>query len=211
MIPDFSKASDFAEILGRLVQAARSIMMDHELVYRDTSWGITALELYLYTASNVWRDCTTHRSPAQAETGNWYVHCYKNGNFRAPQYSGIDITAGSRNGLADEVTYAGLLIRELDSNDGSAKAFQSIVRGKYLSDERRWTDEERQRIREIHGTGIKSGPLRLVSRSTPKTCQLWIGPRKLSTKRPEAERFKHAHLRVATWRTRLHYEKMVAI
>lgn len=43
MIPDFSKASDFTEIRGILIQAARSIMMDHELVYRDIAPPIARL------------------------------------------------------------------------------------------------------------------------------------------------------------------------
>ena len=182
------------EIRERFVEIARLIMCSHELVCGDRRWQITALELYLSTASDVWRDPYTHRNPEQLESGTWYVHA--DGN-RAPNYSGIDITCGSKDG-----THGGLLIRELSKEQ--RWVFQRIVRGNHPSFPRKgnkWSDEEKRLIKTgIHRRRIDSDALKIVQTSERKEA-LWIGPRIGLNSKPGSEPFRLAPLRVATWRT----------
>jgi hypothetical protein len=178
-------------------------MLSHDLVFGIHRWKITALELYLFTSkSEIWRDSTTHCADEQLDSGTWYVHhrgrCPR---VRPPNYSGIDITAGSRY----DVIYAGLLIRELDQRDGSATPFKTIVRGQCgpRNNHDKWTSDDRNLIAGIHQKDIKSGPLRLEPITTARECPLWIGPRKLNPKNPEDKKFAPAALRLATSRTKL--------
>ena len=127
---------------------------------------------------------------------------------RAPNYSGIDITAGSRQGGI----YAGLLIRELDQNDGSARALQTIIRGEFSSKRAGnvWSPEEKEILSTIHRGSVFSSPLRLVPRPVPRPAEpLWCGPRwGLNPKTAGAENFASAPLCLATWQTKKHKEKM---
>src|ERR1700692_1123763 len=81
-IPNFVGVTDFADIQGRFIEAARSILLGHYLDYGDGrhQWPITTVELYLHYPAK-WRDPTAHavrfpRTAAtrQLETGTWYVH-----------------------------------------------------------------------------------------------------------------------------------------
>jgi hypothetical protein len=157
----------------------------------------------LFTAqSEVWRDPFAHQSDEQQNSGSWYVH---DDGRRAPSYSGIDITAGSRSlGI-----YAGLLIRELDRNDGSARALQTIVRGEFSSERKGnvWSSAEKSAISSIHQSSVFSGPLKLVRRAEPREGELWIGPRwGLNSK--THMKFVECPLRIATWQTEKHKTKM---
>jgi len=207
MLLNFDGVQSFLDIKSRFVEIASSIMLSHDLIYGEPRWKITALELYLFTEqSNVWRDGNTHRSDEQLNSGSWYVHKYGHGQatgsgkWKAPNWSGLDITAGSRSlGI-----YAGLLVRELDQKDGSATAFKTIIRGKPLPRENHdtWSPHERKIIDSIDGKSVTAGPLRLEACPQPRTSDLWIGPRILNPKLAENIIFKAKPLRVATWRTK---------
>src|SRR5450631_4379496 len=96
MIPNFERVKNIEDIKLEFAVSAKSIMLEHDLFYGDKTWRITALELYLFTSqTEAWRDPFTHREDEQRNTGTWYVH--DNGS-RSPNYSGIDITAGSKEG-----------------------------------------------------------------------------------------------------------------
>ena len=163
---------------------------------------ITALELYLSTDSDVWRDVYTHNNSEQKKSGTWYVH--DNGS-RAPTYSGIDITCGS----PEAGIHAGLLIRELEKEQ--RWVFQRIVRGNrqpFLRNGNIWSQEEKYLITEkIHGSDVDSeaGILKLVKIEN-RSDSLWVGPRiglpaKRDKKSPHDQSFRGAPLRIATWPT----------
>lgn len=196
----FKGVRNFEEVKARFIDFARLIMCSHRLVRGDDSWTITALELYLCTGktSEVWRDIYTHGHPEQLESGTWYVH---DGGARAPTYSGIDITCGSK----QDGIYGGLLVRELSKE--RRWIFQRIVRGNRPSFPRKgnvWLAEEKELIRtKIHKCGISTGLLRLVPTEEWKT-QLYIGPRiglRAQTGLPVENSFRFAPLRIATWQT----------
>jgi hypothetical protein len=211
VIPDFSKVRNEKEILPIFVEAAKSIMLDHELRTREATFSITALELYLFMVGGEWQDTATHQRCNQLKPGRWYVHTTRRHNFRSAQWSGIDITAGVVDRAAGVEIYAGMLVRELGCCDGPAKALQSIVRGGYDSSRRRWSEEEKVFLGEIQGKSIFEGPLALKRRPDKvEEKPLWVGPRKLPNKNLE-QRFRGAMLRLATWRTKLHSEKMVLV
>lgn len=176
-------------------------MCSYELVYGKNRrhWRITALELYLHTASDIWRDPYAHQNSAQVDSGTWYVH---DDGRRAPIYSGIDITCGSND------TYASLLIRELDNEH--RWVFQKILRGEHVIYERKgntWNEEEKVLIQKsIHRQPINSGLLKLVP-AAKRELPLYIGPRIGLKKKtndpcnPEGIKFKDANLRIATSQT----------
>ena len=199
-VPDFTGAKSFKEIQERFIASARSIMFSHELRCGEERWRVTALELYLSTDSDVWRDVYTHKNPEQRQSGTWYVH---DGGARAPNYSGVDMTCGSA-GIP-----AGLLIREL--NMEQRWVLQRIVRGNRPSFTRKgniWSTEEKAIIdTSIHGTSVESeaGVLRLVEAEEINE-PLWGGPRiglsaKTDGKSLEGYSFRLAVLRIATWPT----------
>lgn len=203
MIPNFEEADDIKEILERFVPAASKIMLEHELVLGARRWAITALELYLWTGKT-WRDpCTdgaTHGSDhGQAKHGAWYIHRGRNPNFGR-----IDITAGNGRGII-----AGILIRELDNEDGSSKSLQKIIRGNFTGRNNRdkWNCEELKIIESINGSYLDDSPLKLAP-ITPKANDLWIGPRVFRTKNPKKKAYLEFPLRVATWTTKKSIMKM---
>jgi hypothetical protein len=208
-IPNFENVDRFEDIKGRFIDSAQSIMCSNELVYGEHRWQITALELYLFTNSEIWRDPYIHKNDEQRESGTWYVH--QRGilkpNFRAPNWSGIDITCGSRT----KDIYGGLLIRQISKKKGSATAMKAIVRGEFEPriNKDKWTPSESKTIKnEIHKRKIDSDPPSLrLEPCTTKDESLWIGPRiglrKRDTdhKNPEGVSFGNAPLRIATWQT----------
>src|SRR5262245_59625314 len=120
IIPHFEGVDDLDAILACFVPAAKSIMLEHNVVCGDHEWLVTALELYLWTGGK-WCDPCTDKKPGQLKHGTWYVHQGRN-----PNHGRIDIAAGDKREI-----YAGLLIRELDHRDGSAIALQKIIRGRF--------------------------------------------------------------------------------
>ena len=102
MIPDFRGADNLEVILARFVPAAKSIMLEHKLVYGDLSWSITALELYLWTG-RAWCDPCTDRKLGQARHGTWYVNYGRN-----PNHGRIDITAGDEREIYAGLPYPGV-------------------------------------------------------------------------------------------------------
>lgn len=95
---DFSAIQNFKDLQAQFVNAAQSLMSEHDLMHANNRWQITAIELYLFTESEMWRDVYTHQNPVQLESGTWYVHQRETDapNWRAPNWSGLDITCGSR-------------------------------------------------------------------------------------------------------------------
>jgi hypothetical protein len=115
IISDFRGVGDIDDITERFYSAARAIIFCHELVYGESRWSITALELYLFTTSPVWQDPNTHRDSEQHNSATWYVH---HGGDRPPNRSGIDVTAGSK---IDNM-FCGLLVRAINNVDGPGRA-----------------------------------------------------------------------------------------
>lgn len=84
ILPDFGRLEysenldeNFKIIQAEFIRSARSILLGHELVYKEHRWPITALELYFYHPT-FWPDETTHyyrfKQKQQLENGTWYVH-----------------------------------------------------------------------------------------------------------------------------------------
>jgi hypothetical protein len=196
----FNDAKNPTDVYRRFHELARSIMCSHKLVCGDYEWRITSLELYL-NGLDFWSDPYTHDKPAQLDAGTWYVH---DDGRRAPTYSGVDITCGSK----ELGVHGGLLIREIDGEQ--RWVFQRIVRGNGHPFERKgnkWKPEEATRIvGSIHNQPIdaETSLLRLVS-CEPINSPLYSGPRiGLQTKaeNPIAQRFRTEPLRIATWLTK---------
>lgn len=139
-IPNFAGVTDFADIQGRFIEAARCILLSHHLDYDGRHcWPITTVELYLHHHTK-WPDPTAHavRFPKaaaarQLESGTWYVHramhpapnaTQSSGFGLGPNRSGIDITAGT----PAENIFVGILIAGIGDKDGSATALKQIVR-----------------------------------------------------------------------------------
>jgi hypothetical protein len=209
----FRGVRSFDDIKARFISVAQQIMCLHRLVCGDYSWTITALELYLYTCrtSAIWHDPYTHVNAEQLESATWYVH---DDGDRAPTYSGIDITCGSKN----DGIYGGLLIRELCEE--RRWVFQRIVRGNRPNFPRKgnvWSGKEKELIRAIHKCGAGSGLLQLVSSPERKT-QLYIGRRiglqpkpDRPAENPDGVSFRLAPLRIATWKTAVNTTSMTEV
>lgn len=192
----FKNARTAEDLYQRFHELARSIMCSHKLVSGNYEWRITSLELYL-SGLNFWADPYIHANQAQLDAATWYVH---DDGYRAPTYSGIDITCGSKN----RNLYGGLLVRELDGEH--RWVFQRIVRGNSHPFERKgntWTCEEKRKVlAEIHSQSIdtETSLLRLAPSETIDV-PLYSGPRIGLRRRidnPLAERFRTAPLRIAT-------------
>lgn len=117
---------------------------------------ITAIEFYFYHEKH-WPDEAAHRHEMQLTCGNFYVHHAP--KFRAPNYAGIDIAWGNRDGNI----YGGILIRELDHRDGSGLAIRALIRGEkglvpVPSVEGhpllKWSGDEKELLEKIHGSSV---------------------------------------------------------
>jgi len=198
MLPDFKGVSNFDDIQKRFKESARQIMLGCDLEYEDgRRWRITALELYLRLNKrpDVWLDPYTDEDEEQLNSGSWYIRQKK-----GPGYWRIDITAGSR----DENIHAGLLIRQLDRQNGPAYALHKIVLGHFQR--QRWLDEEKQRAQKLHGTSIRAGHLKLVRHSRPTEGDIWIGPR-IGLSKKHDDQFRRAPLRISTWKMDEHMQR----
>jgi hypothetical protein len=157
MVPDFRNVTDFDDIYSRFLIAARSIMLEHDLVFvrfPERSVHITSLELYLHCSQ--WPDPNTDKNSEQSDSKTWYIH--RRGSLA--NKSRIDITAG----CGAENIYCGILVRGINGDDGSGKAIKDIMRGSKEASGRSWLPEEIKILDEIHGSQIDDGPLRLVRR-----------------------------------------------
>jgi hypothetical protein len=196
VIPDFRGLSDFeegtilTEIQQRFATSAQSIMFGHDLVFHQFCepriMQITSLELYLCCAA--WPDPNTDRNLEQLNQGTWYVPPDR-------VIDRIDITSGFR----CENIYCGLLIREIEGFAGPSLALRQMIRGP--RQERppfdwKWLPIEMETVDQMRGRDVfRSGPLRLIPRKSPRSGELWIGPR-VGLKEPD--HFKDAPLRIAT-------------
>jgi hypothetical protein len=210
-IPNFVGVNDFADIKGRFIEAARSILLGHYLDYGNGrhQWPITTVELYLHHPAK-WPDPTAHavRFPKaaatrQLESGTWYVHraihpapdpTGSSGFGLGPDRSGIDITAGS----PSENIFVGILIAGIGDKDGSATALKQIVRADAQDrmGETKWSAADKEIVAKINGTRVESGPLKLIPREVTDG-PLWIGARKGLPASLE-EPFKSSLLRLTT-------------
>jgi hypothetical protein len=195
-------------IQKEFIRSARLILLGHNLVYRDRGehhWQINALELYFYH-SKFWPDETTHfkrfDAKQQLEWGTWYVH--RDGK-PAPNWSGIDITAGCKE--KEKEIAVGLLIAAIGERRGSATALKTIVRaGKDYIPRRKdkWSDQEKLIIQSIDKKRIDVGALKLESIPETRQIPLWIGPRKISEKQRAKIKepiIRDSCLRIATFTT----------
>ena len=187
-IPDFrdiKSGGDVTKLVERIkhrfYSAAGTIMLGYDLVFdhseKERVMRITALELYLHCGP--WSDPNTDKDPEQKRSGTWYVR------RRGPNAntSRVDITAGCKSENISEDIHCGLLLREIDFIDGSAKAIKGILRGSIHS-RRDWLPEEIKTLNKIHGACIVSGMLRLRHRERPFTEALAFKPR-LGLRHPE--------------------------
>ena len=162
-LPDFRNAATYEEIAALFERAARTIMLEHDLVVglpEQRRMHITSLELYLH--SNAWPDPNCDCNPEQRQSGTWYV---KRNGYNANR-SRIDITCGN----VSEGLFGGMLIRALDGVDGSGKAIKQIMRG-VPDTPLKWNDQEIDILtNEVSGKPIFENWLRLmpaaVSRSS---------------------------------------------
>lgn len=207
-LPDFTGVASFIDIQKRFFVAAEKILRGYCLARGDQRWPITSLELYLYTASDVWRDPYTHKHKEQLKRGTWYVHRHPRcldaveppKRFRATRRSGLDITCGSK----AEGIFAGILIRQTCGSVGSGAAFIRTMRpGPKLKLER-WSEREKAEICDIDGADVTVGALKLLRSDGPPIDELWIGPRGglkakgVASLVQNNSRFLEAELRIAT-------------
>jgi hypothetical protein len=89
---------------------AQELLNNYSLVAGDENYRLAEIEFYCFTDEHP--DNFTHQNKLQKECGRWYFHRlgteYKNGSFK-----GLDLTFG------DESMYGGILIRSLESSDGT--------------------------------------------------------------------------------------------
>jgi hypothetical protein len=74
MIPDFRNVTGFDDIYSRFLIAARSIMLEHDLVFDQRAerlLHITSLELYLRCSQ--WLDPNTDKNSEQGNSKTWYI------------------------------------------------------------------------------------------------------------------------------------------
>ena len=67
VLPSFASTTSYSEIEQGFYDSARSVMLEHELVYQGQIMRITGLEVYLY--SSAWPDPNSDRSPEQLNFG----------------------------------------------------------------------------------------------------------------------------------------------
>lgn len=112
--PDlFRKPSDLAEpgAAGRWFdRLAERMLNGSHLLVQGLALRLVEIEFYLHGPEHP--DPFAHRHPVQQFCGRWYFHrtcnTYRNGSFK-----GLDLTFG------DGSIYAGILIRGLESRDGT--------------------------------------------------------------------------------------------
>ena len=204
-LPDFIGVTSFIDIQKRFFVAAEKILRDYCLARSDQRWPITSLELYLHTASDVWRDHYTHCHDEQRNNRTWYVHRppwalrkqEPPKHFCPVKRSGVDITCGSREGGI----YAGILIQQTCGAMGSGTAFVRLLRSRPTFEG--WSEGEQALIRNIDGSKIAGDELELRRSEVSFTGELSEKPRVGLRKRdgyplcnPEGVSFMDAPLRL---------------
>jgi hypothetical protein len=202
IVPNFEGVKNFREMQKLFMQSAHEIMCRHDLWADNKCWEITAVELYLSTESEVWKDPYVHCAEEQACTCTWYVH---GDGRRAPIYAGIDLTCGSKAPLIR----GGILIRELSQE--KRWVFQRLIRGENINVTRKenvWSTTERELIGQInHRSAISHGGYLRLLPCVERRVPLWVGPRiglgKAHSKEANREgfAFRTSPLRAATWQT----------
>lgn len=196
-IPDFREVRHLEDIQQRFFASARAIMLQHKLVFRETCFDISALELYLklHDQKHIWFDSATDSdeiSEEQFNSATWYVRQKK-----GPAYWRIDITAGDK---ASHIQ-AGILVRQLDGAGGPAMALHRIVRGQFKRN--RWTCDERNLIAQIHGKridGSDGSSLVIMPRESPLPKTLAVGKRIRLPSNDDDCSIREAALRVTVWK-----------
>lgn len=214
---NISKCTSEKDLEYQLALVSKDILYKYKLVYGASEYKITAIEFYLSISKNTcgfsFIDPFTHTNEEQLNTGTFYIH---DDCKRACNYSGIDITCGDKeNGI-----YGGILIRELEHNDGSATAVKSIIRNqrKPVYDKKdKWSAEEKEKLYQIHRSDILTGPLKLVETNSVIS-ELYRGKRILGISEKKAKErgevafsFFNKPLRYSTWKTKKHIKSMEKI
>lgn len=207
-LPDFKSVRSFSDIHRAFVDVARTLLFRSAIVRDDLTWRISALELYLVTADDIWQDPYAHKHNGQRQHGTWYVHrphwalnSSGSESYRNPRRSGLDITCGSE---SPEI-FAGLLVQQTDKDRGSGTTFTKLVRGNTLFNFKNWEYNELALINRIDGQPADKPPLQLKL-ATGIEGKLWVGPRKgLSKKHADCRSkenycFRDAPLRAASWK-----------
>ncbi|MEI8347936.1 MAG: hypothetical protein WCG27_10755 [Pseudomonadota bacterium] len=178
------------DVYKRAQDFARQIIFDLAIKGFDGCLRrITAVEFYLHIPrlfeDGVCAGGATHQQREQLNRETFYIHTRRKNqgkelekSFAAPNRAGMDITCGDNRKI-----FGGILIRELDENDGPSLALRSIIRGnKGLvpipreSDLNVWNKHEKEILCSIDSSNIWSGgPVRLVPRKIGG--KLWCGPR----------------------------------
>ncbi|MFO0562832.1 MAG: hypothetical protein U0269_32735 [Polyangiales bacterium] len=120
-------ANRFSEALRAVVPAhgaderawAEAIEKIADLVLRRCTWMIANkphrfTEVEFYVTNSAHNDPFTHGDEMQHEFARWYHH-RTGGEYRGGTYKGLDLAFG------DEHTYAGMLVRGIESTDSPAK------------------------------------------------------------------------------------------
>lgn len=214
---NFNNCNTEEEVFLRMKEISEKILYDYQLDFLDHSWDITAIEFYLDIPKNndgfSFQDPFIHMNKQQLVSGTFYVH---DDCTRACNYSGIDIACGT---IGETNIHGGILIRELNRNDGSATALKSIIRKvelcPYLKTDK-WTQDEKSMLFNIHGKNIFEGPLRLAHKGDgPGSRDIYYGKRNLSitpkealTRSPLQQEFIEKKMRFASWETKKHVKTM---
>ena len=214
---NFNDCNTEKDAFNRMKSIADKILYDYQLEFFDHTWEITAIEFYLDIPTNrdgfSFQDPFIHMNKQQLIAGSFYVH---DDCTRACNYSGIDIACGT---LGETNIHGGILIRELNRNDGSATALKSIIRKvelcPYLKTDK-WTQDEKAMLFNIHRKNVFEGPLKLVSKQkTSNSLDIYYGKRNLSISPKDAlmrslseQEFIEKKMRFASWETKKHVKTM---
>jgi 3-methyladenine DNA glycosylase Mpg len=105
--PENLREEDFEIWFSKIAQ---ELLNKYYLVASGKTYRLLEIEFYCCTDKHP--DYFTHRDKLQTECGRWYFHRlgteYKSGSFK-----GLDLTFG------DESMYGGILIRSIESSDGT--------------------------------------------------------------------------------------------
>lgn len=92
------------------MKIATALLTGSRLVAGGEPHRLTEVEFYYHGADHP--DVFAHRDPVQVHRGRWYFH-RTGGVYRGGSFKGLDVTFG------DGVSHAGVLIRGLETHDGT--------------------------------------------------------------------------------------------
>ena len=136
-------------------------------------------------------------------------------------WCGLDITCGNKS----LNIYGGILIRELDFEDGSANVLTKLIRDSSAGKgETRWSDKEKKILNEINDSDIFSGDLRIVPVTENENADkneeeedlenniIYAGERILTANQVEKyPEYNKLSLRIACWQTSKKKKKMIKV